>query len=69
MKYTLTIESEDKEILQTALNAHDWYSIVWELQNAARSFWKYSEDDEEVKKGEWLRDLIWEELTARGLDL
>lgn len=69
MKYTLTIEAETEDDLKIYMQARDWFCVVWELHDAARRFWKYSEDSEEVKKGEWLRDLIIHECQDRGIDL
>ena len=67
MKYVL--QTEDKEEFELYYRGPDCAFVLHELSNEARKLWKYSEDEQEVEKGEWLRELLYHLCNERGIEL
>lgn len=71
VKRTLTIELEDGDQdseIELALKAGQFYCVIVEVRDQLRKRVKYGELPEDVEKAlEEIQELLWEELTERGL--
>jgi hypothetical protein len=62
-KATITFNlPEEQSEFNDAVHALDWKSVVWDMKQELRKYWKYSEDEHEIKLAtklsEYLNDLL-----------
>jgi hypothetical protein len=61
-------EEEDEHSL--AVNARKYYTVLWDIDQQLRNKIKYSNaSDDTIAAYEETRDLLWELLNDKGLDL
>ena len=61
-------EEEDEH--QLAINARKYYTVLWDIDQQLRNKIKYSiAPDNAIAAYEETRDLLWELLNDKGLDL
>jgi hypothetical protein len=49
-KATITFNlPEEQSEFNDAVHASDWKSVVWDMKQELRKYWKYSEDEHEIK--------------------
>jgi hypothetical protein len=56
MKVTIEFEEEDSAI--DALRARDYKSVIWQMSQELRRYYKYSEDKHEIRIGQELNDYL-----------
>lgn len=66
---SLDIQCWDVEPLIIHAKAIDMHCVLCSLRDEARKLWKYSEDEQEIAKGEWLRDLLYRKCDSRGVEI
>jgi hypothetical protein len=56
MKVTIEFEEQDSAI--DALRARDYKFVIWQMSQELRKYYKYSEDEHEIKVAEKLNDYL-----------
>lgn len=67
LEYDLNDEFEKQSHLH-ALKADRMVLLISDLYDKARSLYKYSENEDDIAKGEWLRELLNELKKDNGLE-
>lgn len=67
-RITFNLPEEQSEF-NDAVHASDWKSVVWDMKQELRRYWKYSEDDHEIKLATKLEGYLIDLLNDYGVSL
>jgi hypothetical protein len=69
-KATITFNlPEEQSEFNDAVHASDWKSVVWDMKQELRKYWKYSEDEHEIKLATELSEYLNALLNDYGVSL
>ena len=69
-KATITFNlPEEQSEFNDAVHASDWKSVVWDMKQELRKYWKYSEDEHEIKLATKLSEHLNDLLNNYGVSL
>jgi hypothetical protein len=69
-KATITFNLPEEQLeFNDAVHASDWKSVVWDMKQEIRKYWKYSEDEHEIELATKLNEHLTELLNVYGVSL
>lgn len=60
---------DEQSDFNDAVHASDWKMVVWDMKQELRRYWKYSEDEHEIKLATKLNQHLIELLNQYGVSM